>query len=96
MIRIVCRFKRSIFGVLQENWLLQKTPEILKIFGENVRKERLKQNLSQEEFAERADFHRTYIGMIERAERNITLVNLERIAKALELDIADLLKKPAP
>lgn len=66
---------------------------ILKILGKNVRKERLKQNLSQEDFAEKADFHRTYIGMIERAERNITLQNLEKISKALGVEIADLLKK---
>ena len=55
---------------------------ITKTFGENVRKERLKKGLSQEDFAEVSGFHRTYIGMLERAERNITLSNLEKIAKA--------------
>ena len=63
-----------------------------KTFGENIRKERLKKGLSQEDFAEVSDFHRTYIGMLERAERNITLSNLEKIAKALDIEIAELLK----
>ena len=65
---------------------------ILNIFGENVRKFRRKLNISQEELADKADLHRTYIGMIERAEKNITLVNIEKIAKALEVKIEDLLK----
>jgi len=61
-------------------------------FGEKVKKERLKKNLSQEELAARAGVHRTYIGMIERAEKNITLGNIARIAKALDLKIIDLFK----
>ena len=51
-------------------------------FGEKIREERLKRNLSQEELAARAGVHRTYIGMIERAEKNITLGNIEKLAKA--------------
>ena len=66
--------------------------DILNLFGENVRKYRRLFDLSQEELAHRADLHRTYIGMIERAEKNITLVNMEKIAKALEVKIEDLLK----
>ena len=65
---------------------------ILIIFGENVRKYRRILNISQEELAHRADLHRTYIGMIERAEKNITLINMERIANALQVKIEDLLK----
>lgn len=49
--------------------------EILVKFGNKVRQERLKQNLSQEDLAEKANVHRTYIGMIERYEKNITLIN---------------------
>jgi transcriptional regulator with XRE-family HTH domain len=49
-------------------------------------------DISQEELAHRADLHRTYIGMIERAEKNITLVNMEKIANALQVNIEDLLK----
>ena len=67
--------------------------EILNIFGENVRKYRRLLDISQEELAHRANLHRTYIGMIERAEKNITLVNMEKIAIALQVKIEDLLKK---
>lgn len=62
----------------------------LEKFGEKVREERHRQGLSQEELASRAGVHRTYIGMIERAEKNITLENIEKIAKALKLNIKDL------
>lgn len=65
---------------------------ILNVFGENVRKYRRLLDISQEELANKADLHRTYIGMIERAEKNITLVNIEKIAKALEVKIEDLVK----
>ncbi len=61
-------------------------------FGERVREERLKQGLSQEELAARAGVHRTYIGMIERAEKNITLANIEKIAKALGLPMENLVR----
>ena len=61
-------------------------------FGDKVREIRVSQNLSQEQLAHLADVHRTYIGMIERAEKNITLVNIEKIANALEVKIEDLLK----
>lgn len=64
---------------------------ILIRFGEKVREERMKLGLSQEKLAALAGVHRTYIGMIERAERNITLENIERIAKALSRKPSDLL-----
>lgn len=59
--------------------------EVLIKFGKKVREERARLGLSQEELAGRAGVHRTYIGMIERAEKNITLENIEKIAKALNL-----------
>ncbi|MEI6348525.1 MAG: helix-turn-helix transcriptional regulator [Bacteroidota bacterium] len=59
-------------------------------FGEKVRELRNKKGLSQEKLAEFADVHRTYIGMIERAEKNITLVNIEKIAKALNVSISSM------
>ncbi|MDP2235502.1 MAG: helix-turn-helix transcriptional regulator [Bacteroidales bacterium] len=65
--------------------------EILIKFGQRVRKLRKEKNLSQEELSFKADLHRTYIGMIERAEKNITLVNIEKIANALNVDINQLL-----
>ncbi len=63
---------------------------ILLKFGSKVREERVKRGWSQEELAERVGLHRTYIGMIERAEKNITLLNIEKIAQALELKISEL------
>lgn len=63
---------------------------ILIKFGQKVKKIRNEQKISQEELAFRAGLHRTYIGMIERAEKNITLVNIEKISKALNINIKDL------
>jgi len=67
-----------------------KKPILIK-FAKRVREERKKLGLSQEEFAAKSGFHRTYIGMIERAERNITLSNVEKLAKALRTPISKLL-----
>lgn len=61
--------------------------KILIAFGEKVRELRKEKGLSQEELSFKSDLHRTYIGMIERAEKNITLTNIEKIAKALDVDI---------
>jgi len=60
---------------------------ILQKFGARVRYFRKLKDISQEELAYRANLHRTYIGMVERAEKNITLMNIEKIAKALEVDL---------
>lgn len=64
----------------------------LEKFGDKVREERHKLGLSQEELASRAGVHRTYIGMIERAEKNITLENIEKIAFALKISLPDIFK----
>jgi len=64
--------------------------KILIKFGNKVRQERMKQGLSQERLAIKAGVHRTYIGMVERAEKNITLLNIEKITKALNTKITDL------
>jgi len=66
--------------------------KILQKFGQKVRSERLAQNLSQEELAIKAGVHRTYIGMIERAEKNITLLNIEKISNALGISVSKLLE----
>ena len=63
---------------------MNKEP-ILLLFGHNVQKYRKELGLSQERLAELAGVHRTYIGMVERAEKNI-----EKIAKALNVEIKDL------
>jgi len=67
--------------------------KILIKFGKRVREERFKRGLSQEDLADKAGVHRTYIGMIERAEKNITLENIKKLATALTLDVSDLLKE---
>lgn len=64
----------------------------LVIFGERVKVVRKNQGLSQEELAAKADLHRTYIGMIERGEKNITLLNILKIARALNVFPGDLFK----
>lgn len=69
---------------------MEKEP-ILLAFGQRVQMLRKEHNLSQEQLAELAGVHRTYIGMIERAEKNITLCNIEKIAKALNVEIKELL-----
>ena len=60
-------------------------------FGKKVRDKRIEKGYSQEKLAHRAGLHRTYIGMIERGERNPSLRNIERFAKAFDLNISELL-----
>jgi len=69
---------------------MESKEKILINFGGRVRKFRKEKGLSQEQLAFKANLHRTYIGMIERAEKNITLVNIEKIANALEVEILQL------
>ena len=63
--------------------------KILIHFGVKVREIRISQGMSQEQLAFKANLHRTYIGMIERAEKNITLLNIEKVAQALNVNIKD-------
>lgn len=69
--------------------------EILIKFGERVRELRIEKGLSQEQLAHQANVHRTYIGMIERAEKNITLINIQKIANSLDVSINELLIEDA-
>lgn len=64
----------------------------LHIFGNTVKEFRKRQGLSQEELAELCNLHRTYIGGIERGERNVGLVNVVHIAQALEIHPSELFK----
>ncbi len=70
-------------------------PSARRIFAENLRKARLAKKLSQEDLAELANLHRTYVGSVERAERNISIDNIERLAIALGVSPASLLKGDA-
>ncbi len=63
---------------------------ILVKFGKKIREVRVKKGLSQEALADIANVHRTYIGMVERAEKNITLLNIQKLSKALKIDIKEL------
>ncbi|CAH1224402.1 helix-turn-helix transcriptional regulator [Paenibacillus sp. JJ-223] len=64
--------------------------ELLELVGTRIRDIRRSQNLSQEALAEKAGFNPSYIGFIERAERNISLKNLEKIASALDVGVNEL------
>ncbi len=59
--------------------------QLVAIFAANVRRRRLELGFSQEDLAERAGVHRTYVGMLERGEKNVTIYNIERLANALEV-----------
>lgn len=61
----------------------------------NVRRLRKSEGWSQEAFAARCNLHRTYVGAIERAEENLTLRTLDKLAKALRIRPADLLRPPS-
>ncbi|OPL09775.1 MAG: hypothetical protein AVO34_05000 [Firmicutes bacterium ML8_F2] len=61
------------------------------IFGNQLKKLRLTQNLSQEELAFLSGLHRTYISSVERGERNISITNIDRLAKALNIEPYELL-----
>ncbi|MFJ4352255.1 helix-turn-helix domain-containing protein [Pseudomonas sp. NPDC089428] len=64
---------------------------LVRVFAANVKRRRLELGISQEELAERAGVHRTYIGMLERSEKNATLYSIERLARALQVPPSDLL-----
>jgi len=64
----------------------------IKILGNNIKKHRLEKKLSQEAFADLCGLHRTYIGMIERGEKNLTFINLVKVSKALKTSVCDLVK----
>jgi len=66
---------------------------LVKRVAVNIKRLRLEKHLSQEELATLSGYHRTYVGSIERSERNITLTTLETIAKALQIEASELLKE---
>ena len=62
-------------------------------FAHNLRKLRIARGLSQEALASRAGLHRTYVGSVERGERNISIDNMERLAHALNCSLLELLRE---
>jgi transcriptional regulator with XRE-family HTH domain len=64
--------------------------KFLRELGLRLRKRREDQGLTQEELAERCSLHRTFIGSVERGERNVSLLNLRLIARTLRIKLADL------
>lgn len=66
--------------------------DVLKRFGARVRELRIAKGFSQESFAAHCGLDRTYIGGIERGERNLALRNIETVAKALDMTISELMK----
>tara|TARA_B110000879_G_C10877504_1_gene395396 strand:+ start:204 stop:437 length:234 start_codon:yes stop_codon:yes gene_type:complete len=68
-----------------------KHPALIKL-GENIRQIRESQGISQEELAEKADLDRTYIGGVERGERNLTILSTLKLCRALGVELNDLTK----
>ena len=66
-------------------------PDLRKILSDNIRKHRELTGISQDEFAHKCGVHRTYIGSVERRERNVTLCTLEFIANAIGVPVPVLL-----
>jgi transcriptional regulator with XRE-family HTH domain len=71
-------------------------PDLRKILADNVKAYRNAKDLSQEELADECGLHRTYIGSVERCERNVTLGTLELLAQALRTTVPDLLTRKDP
>lgn len=84
MLLKVCRYKVIIQIIIL--WM----NDIKKIFGKNVRKYRKQLKISQEQLAEKASLHRTYIGSVERGERNISLENIIKLSEVLGVNPAHL------
>ena len=89
MLTIVCCGIKEKMRILQKNTDAMDD-DILKRFGLTIKRLREKKGISQEKLGEISDLHRTYIGMIERAEKNVTLKSIEKLAKALEMEISDI------
>jgi transcriptional regulator with XRE-family HTH domain len=70
-----------------------REPDPRIVFGRRVRQIRLERRLSQEKLAELADLHRNYVGGIERGERNVSLLNIVKLARGLNVSVPSLVQK---
>lgn len=68
-----------------------KNEHLISEFGQRIKQLRNEKNISQEKLSFATGFHRTYIGMVERGERNISLTNMAVFAKFFEMNISNLL-----
>ena len=66
-------------------------PDLRDVLAENIRAYRNENGISQDEFAAQCGVHRTYVGSVERCERNVTLATLELLAKAMGCSVPELL-----
>ena len=89
--RTILRDSHSRNIVFKAGSLADACNDLKKAFGAAVRCERVRQRLSQESLAERADLHRTYITDVERGVRNISIETICKLANALEISIASLI-----
>lgn len=71
--------------------LRKPSKSLIRTLAENIRRRRHERSLSQEELADICGLHRTYVGSVERGERNVTISSLELLARALGVSAADLL-----
>src|SRR5262249_45207968 len=85
---IVCRYSRQNLMIAG----MRAGRRLRQLFAANLRREREARDLSQEALADLAGMHRTYVGSVERGERNISIDNIERLGRALGVDAADLLR----
>jgi transcriptional regulator with XRE-family HTH domain len=68
--------------------------DVLVQFGEQLRRVRARRRVSQERLAELAGLHRTYVSSVERGLRNISLLNIDKLARALDVPLASLMPRP--
>ena len=88
MILIVCGDLPALLFILKA---MEK--DVKRIFGNRIRQLRKEADLSQEDLAELTGFHRTYIGMVERGERNPSLENLIKFAKCFKISLSKLFEE---